>query len=209
MNTETANLYAKKVSRRSIRLKEYGYSQDGAYFITACTRAKTPYFSVYPELKNIVQNELEMLPEHFTTISIGELIVMPNHVHTILVFDNNPDSVGATFTVARRARSGLAPTVGDVIRVFKSLCVHRWLGYIKLNNMHAVGAFWQRNYYEHIIRSEKQLNLVREYIFINPLKWSFDNNNPDFNYDLEYSKKWRWLEGNKNTSHKPSTSSNG
>ena len=75
--------------------------------------------------------------------------------------------------------------------------------------MHAVGAFWQRNYYEHIIRSEKQLNLVREYIFINPLKWSFDNNNPDFNYDLEYSKKWRWLEGNKNTSHKPSTSSNG
>jgi hypothetical protein len=60
--------------------------------------------------------------------------------------------------------------------------------------MNMIGAIWQRNYYEHVIRSEEELNLVREYITFNPLKWSYDRNNPNRVDDSEYLKKWQWLE---------------
>lgn len=56
------------------------------------------------------------------------------------------------------------------------------------------GTFWQRNYYEHVVRSEEELNRIREYIIFNPLKWSFDWENPNRIDDKEYSKKWHWLE---------------
>ena len=59
----------------------------------------------------------------------------------------------------------------------------------------ALTKFWQRNYYEHIIRDEDELNLVREYIVANPLQWVWDKYNPDNISDVEYTKKWSWLEG--------------
>ena len=62
--------------------------------------------------------------------------------------------------------------------MFKSLCVHDWLKYIKENRIDIVGKFWQRNYYEHVIRKEDELNKIREYIQNNPLKWHLDRENP-------------------------------
>jgi putative transposase len=58
-----------------------------------------------------------------------------------------------------------------------------------------IGSFWQRNYYDRIIRNENELNSAREYIIFNPSKWSFDADNPDRIYDKAYSDGWQWLEG--------------
>jgi REP element-mobilizing transposase RayT len=105
---------------------------------------------------------------------------MPNHAHGIII-------VGATLAVAptlvatqdNGAGARPAPTIGDIVGMFKSLCVYDWLRYIKENRIDAIGKFWQRNYYEHIIRNEDRLNKIREYIINNPLKWSLDRENPD------------------------------
>ena len=72
-----------------------------------------------------------------------------------------------------------APTIGKIIGEFKSMCVRDWLRYIKENNLNLRGKFWQRNYYEHVIRSEAELMRIREYIVNNPLRWEYDRENPD------------------------------
>jgi REP element-mobilizing transposase RayT len=178
-----------KHHRKSIRLKEYDYTQEGAYFITPCTRGKKLYFELYPELKHIVQTQWESLPKCFPNIALDAFVIMPNHVHAIII-------VGATLAVAQsRAGASPAPTLGNVVGTFKSLCVNEWLRYIKQNNLNAVGAIWQRNYYEHIVRNELELNQVREYIVTNPLKWYFDRENPSHLIDPVYSMEWKWLEG--------------
>ncbi|MGH7802166.1 MAG: transposase [Thermodesulfobacteriota bacterium] len=159
--------------RKSIRLKEYDYSQLGAYFITICTHNKELYFEQYPELKQIVSRQWQEIPDRYTNIQLDEFIVMPNHIHGIMI-------VGATLAVAQKNRAGArpAPTIGEIIGTFKSRCVHNWLKYIKENRIDSVGKFWQRNYYEHIIRNQDELNKIREYIQNNPLEWHLDRENP-------------------------------
>mgnify|MGYP001569030373 CR=1 FL=1 len=175
--------------RRSIRLKGYDYSQIGAYFVTICTQDRRLYFERYSELRQIVSGRLNKIPDRFEGVLLDEFVVMPNHVHVIIIVGTAlaaaQKNVGATLAVAQsvarnhRAGASPAPTVGNIIGAFKSLCVQDWLKYIKQNNINVVGRFWQRNYYEHIIRNEDRLNKIREYIITNPLKWSLDRENPD------------------------------
>ncbi|MDI6761318.1 MAG: hypothetical protein QMD05_10875 [Candidatus Brocadiaceae bacterium] len=174
--------------RGSIRLKGYDYSRTGAYFITICTQNRRLYFEQYPELRQIVNGRLNEIPDHFEGVLLDEFVVMPNHIHVIIIVGAalaaaQNVNVGATARIApttnNRAGASPAPTVGNIIGAFKSLCVQDWLKYIKQNNVNAVGRFWQRNYYEHIIRNEDRLNKIREYIITNPLKWSLDRENPD------------------------------
>lgn len=75
-----------------------------------------------------------------------------------------------------RATARVAPTVGIIIGQYKSLCVIEWLKYIKENNLDNLGKFWQRNYYEHIIRNETELKRIRQYIIDNPKNWLADRN---------------------------------
>lgn len=165
--------------RRSIRLKNYDYSQDGAYFITICTNNRECYFQKYPPLKTIIKNQWENIPTHYPNVELDEYVIMPNHIHGIILV-----VVGATLAVAQnhyRAGARPAPTIGDIIGSFKSLCVVKWLQYMNKNNIHELGKFWQRNYYEHIIRNEKELNNIREYIINNPLQWKIDHENQNNN----------------------------
>ncbi|MDO8126860.1 MAG: hypothetical protein Q6359_06505 [Candidatus Brocadiales bacterium] len=171
--------------RNSIRLKRYDYSQKGAYFVTICTHDGRPYFEEYPELRQIVTQRLQEIPDRFSGVTLDESVIMPNHVHVITIVGAAlaaaRKNVRATLAVARNYRAGArpAPTIGDIVGMFKSLCIQDWLKHIKQNNIDAVGKFWQRNYYEHIIRDEQELNKIREYIINNPLKWSLDRENPD------------------------------
>ena len=173
--------------RKSIRLKGYDYSREGAYFITICTRNRELYFERYPRLKEITKKQWQKLTGRYSYLMLDEFIIMPNHIHGIII-------VGATlavdpqggrktrpYEVAQKNRAGArpAPTVGEITGKFKSLCVNDWLMYIKENKIEAVGKFWQRNYYEHIIRNEEELSKTREYIQNNPLKWSLDRENPE------------------------------
>jgi putative transposase len=149
----------KKLHRKSIRLKDYDYSEEGAYFITACTKERAPYFA--------------------------------NHLHVILFLDKT--SV-AGLVPAQQTTSMVTPTIGKMFGAYKSLCVKKWSDYFNQNNLSGEYSFWQRNDYEHIIRNQRELNLIREYIAYNPVNWTNDNENPDQVYNDEHLKKWGWLE---------------
>jgi len=173
-----------KHNRHSIRLKSYDYSQFGAYFVTICVKDRRFYFEKYPKLKEIVEKQWLDIPNRFQGIELYEYTIMPNHFHGIIFIKN---SVGATLAVAQnnviapnniRAGARPAPTVGEIVGSFKSLCINDWLKYIKENNINETGKFWQRNYYEHIVRDEKDFNEIREYIIYNYLKWNDDIENP-------------------------------
>ncbi len=182
--------------RRSIRLKDYDYSQPGMYFATICTRDRELYFDRFPILINIVEDEWKNLPQRFPNAIVDEYVIMPNHFHGILIIiDDNPIykmpvlNVGATLAVAPHIGAGArpAPTVqrahkgyrlSDIIGQFKSLTIKKWLNYLNQNNVEAVGRFWQRNYYEHIIRNDRELSMIRNYIINNPFAWDDDIENP-------------------------------
>jgi len=196
-----------KYHRRSIRLKDYDYSQVGAYFITICTRNKKLYFERYSRLRNIVEKQWCNIPYRFKNVELDEFVVMPNHIHGIVVisFDKY---VGATLEVAQKHRAGArpaptggiydhragarpAPTIGKIVGAYKSLCVHHWLAYLKNNNSVAAAKFWQRNYYEHIIRNRKELYRIRKYIADNPPRWMYDRENPNSKPDEEEKRFWK------------------
>ncbi len=174
--------------RRSIHLKEYDYSLPGVYFITICTKNKECLLGeiIDREMKlndigKLVQNYWVEIPNHFSNVMLDKFVVMPNHVHGIIIIGD----VGATLAVApspaitqnQRAGASPAPTsLGQIVGAYKSLCVNHWLKYIKQNKIDGIGKFWQRNYYEHIIRNENELNRIRHYIINNPMNWESDEN---------------------------------
>ncbi|MBI5416687.1 hypothetical protein HZA55_01865 [Candidatus Poribacteria bacterium] len=183
-------------NRKSMRLKNYDYSSSGAYFVTICTHNHECLFEKFVSLKDIVINQWNNIHERFPYIILDEFVIMPNHLHGIFFIGalnnigavNKGQAVGAGLAPAlniERAGARPAPTntmttttIGKIIGQYKSLCVNEWLQYIKKNNIDALGKFWQRNYYEHVIRNEQSLNEIREYIVNNPLKWDLDEYNP-------------------------------
>ncbi len=150
--------------RRSIRLVGYDYAQAGAYFVTVCSRDRSLLLD-NPQVVNVVRDVWQSLVNRLPAISLDEFVIMPNHVHGIIVLQDR----GVV-----RAQQASAPTLGKVLRTFKSLSAieaNRVLGRSRL-------PFWQRNYYEHVIRNEDDFDRVRQYIRDNPLKWAEDPENP-------------------------------
>jgi len=166
-------------NRRSIRLKGYDYSNDGAYFVTVCSYKKELIFSSvgaglasarnYNDLiilkppGKIILNCLNKIPMRFANVEIDEFIIMPNHLHVIIII-NNRNRVDARPT----------PTLGDIICAFKSECVNDYIKYINDNNLIKSGKLWQRNYYDRVIRNDMELNAYRKYINDNPANWVDD-----------------------------------
>lgn len=71
------------------------------------------------------------------------------------------------------------PTLGEIVGGFKSICVVKWLNHIKQNNLNVVGKFWQRNFYDHIVRNEKEFDRICEYIKLNPINWELNKKKPE------------------------------
>lgn len=162
--------------RRSIRLQGYDYSQPGAYFVTIVTHERLCWFEKRP-LRDIAESEWQGLTQRFPTIDLDEFVVMPNHVHFI-VWLCPPDSpAGARFNRAPTVSESFTvnpqrPTLGWVVRTFKAVITRR------VRQIEA-GFAWQRNYYERVIRNDRELNAVRRYIRDNPLCWPEDSENPN------------------------------
>jgi len=149
--------------RRSIRLAGYDYSQAGAYFITICTHNRD--LSLQTErVQEAVRLAWHAQPTRFPTIALDEFTIMPNHIHGIIILGD----------VASRDAASSVPTLGKVVRAFKSISA------IEANKTldRAGQPFWQRGYYEHIIRDDDDLNRIRRYIRENPLNWHSDPDNP-------------------------------
>ena len=131
----------------------------------------------------MVHEEWCALPQQFPAVELDVFILMPNHVHGIIVIaqpGNNPAPVGAGLVPALNgATTRVAPTLGDMVGAFKSRVTVKYVHGVKSNGWLSFhGRVWQRNYYEHIIRDEASLHRVREYIVNNPLQWALDRENP-------------------------------
>ncbi|HWP60686.1 MAG TPA: transposase [Candidatus Acidoferrales bacterium] len=167
-------------------LEGYDYSQPGAYFVTIVTEDRACLFGEVAdgemrsnEAGRMVAAEWEMLQERFTDVELDAFVVMPNHVHGIIVIAT-PPPVGAGLVPAHdRATARVALSVGDVVGAFKSRVTVEYTRGAKTSGWPPFrGHVWQRNYFEHIIRNEESLNRIRQYILDNPTRWAMDRENP-------------------------------
>lgn len=151
--------------RKPTRLKEYDYSSNGYYFITLCVdNHKIVFGDVENEKVSLnnygkeVKKILLGLSERYKSIEIDYYVIMPNHIHCIFILDNGTDK---------------KISISNVIGAFKSLTT------ISLHKLGLVDFKWQRSFYDRIIRDEKELFNIRQYIDQNPLRWDIEKNNPD------------------------------
>lgn len=174
--------------RRSIRLQEYDYSKTGIYYITLCAQNRELFFE-NNDTKELVNNQWQKLPNKFPNINLDEHIIMPNHLHGIIVINNvkgngRGDPCGRPYNDCEKGNHKGYPykmnlRLGDIIGAFKSITTNQYIRGIKINNWPMFNKrLWQRNYYEHIIRNQKSLNKIRIYIKNNPGNWDKDRNNP-------------------------------
>ena len=205
---------AERRRRRSIRLKGYDYSQAGAYFVTICTEDREWV------LGEVVAGEMrpndagaitlavwEDLPRHYGHVRVDVFVVMPNHVHGIIVLTDDVtadvgtgavgvDDVGVgTGAGLKPAPTEHAPTqrrqgLPEVVRAFKTFSARR------INALRGTPgvAVWQRNYYEHVVRDERALDAIRQYVADNPARWVWDRYNPQAaGPDAQAAELWRMV----------------
>ena len=182
----TTDSVDQKRSRRSIRLQGYDYSQAGGYFFTVCTRKRECIFGDVVtgqmrlnEAGRIVQSVCDSLPSFYDGIELDAFVVMPNHVHGVIVIDAG---VGAIHESPLRLEPGSAVRIGHRRRMLLSKIIGRFkmVSAKQINALRGLAgtALWQRNYYEHVVRDEESLSRIRQYIVDNPAQWEFDEENP-------------------------------
>ena len=175
--------------RRSIRLTGYNYAGPGAYFVTICARERKHVLGrvkggkvVLSDVGGIVAESWQWLAERHPYVALDVWVVMPNHLHGIIVI-NDGEPHGDMDTSRSRGASRRAPTVigpplkrkplGQLIGAFKTVSTKR----INQTRGTAGMSFWQRGYYEHIVRNERDMDRIRWYIIDHPLKWPLVRNN--------------------------------
>ena len=192
-----------KHHRRSIRLPVWDYRQAGAYFVTLVTYDRGTLFGqvvngemVLSPFGRVAATMWQRLPSHFSCVRLDEFVVMPNHLHGIIWLVNASGGRGeASSTETRQSESSMPGegegqcaairrmphpckmqpgSLGAIMGNFKSVATRR------INRMrHTPNALvWQRNYYERIIRNERELDAIRRYILDNPNRWDEDGENP-------------------------------
>ncbi len=183
--------------RRSIRLRGHDYSRSGAYYVTICVEDDRCLLGevVLGQMNEndagrMVDRVWRSIPARFPAAELDEHIVMPNHFHGIIKIVGAPlvgAPVGRDVTYDRpeartekRAPTRGAPTFGDMVGAFKSITTDEYIRRVREAAWPRFGGrFWQRNFYEHIVRDEDELEKIRDYIRRNPLMWAIDRYNPD------------------------------
>ena len=158
-----------KFPKRKInRLKSWNYSNNGGYFITICTDNRKHVLSKIcvgdgfpvPQLTKtgqIVDDYIKNINLKYSCVTVSEYVIMPNHIHLLLLIDNN-------------GTGNPSPTVGNIIGWFK----YNTTKSVNEKYKTAGNKLWQRSYYDHIIRDEKDYMEKLNYILSNPLKWIDD-----------------------------------
>lgn len=185
---------ADKHHRHSIRLKGYDYSQAGGYFITINTQNREHLFGEIIDYKMILNDAGRMvetvwneIPIFYHGIEIDVFQIMPDHFHGIIFITNNDDDVRAGPRASPDEPSeipeqpqGVANTLSlpDMVHRFKTMTTKRYTDSVKQNDWPPFNArLWQRNYWEHIIRDARELDIKRNYIIENPARWQNNQNN--------------------------------
>jgi REP element-mobilizing transposase RayT len=187
---------ARRHHRHSLRLPGYDYAQPGAYFVTLCAWQRACVFG------DIADGQMQLndwgrvavecwtsIPAHFERATVDEWVIMPNHLHGILVITEGTSPaavgappigvgatqiVGATHWVAPTPRPGPRPgSIGAIMAQYKSVVTKR----INVLRATSIPPVWQRNYYEHVVRNDREMHVIRQYIHNNPAKWALDRDN--------------------------------
>ena len=154
--------------RKPTRLKQYDYSQNGYYFVTICTHNRKRLFSTIvgqglaPAANNlsafgkIANEEILHLENRYTNIHIDKYVIMPNHIHAIIVINN------------KTAGASPCPTLSDIVCTFKSITTRR------CHTISSSQKIWQTSFHDHIIRDDTDYRKIWNYIDTNPQKWQED-----------------------------------
>ena len=153
--------------RKHPRLANYDYSTAGAYYITICTHNRqcllshivgcglAPIEVRYSEYGQIVEEQLFLLEKRYPSLKIDQYVIMPNHIHAILLLDG---AVG----------DNQRPTITDVVCAYKSLTTR------ECKKVRPIEKLFQTSFYEHVIRGREDYNEIAEYIVNNPKQWELD-----------------------------------
>ena len=157
--------------RKHTRLQNYDYSTTGAYFITICTKDRRCVLSKvvgrglapaetngieYTSFGKIAEHQLLLLEERYPFLSVDQYVIMPNHIHVVLILDN------------QTAGASPRPTVMDIVCAFKSLTTRE----CKKNGFQ--GSLFQTSFYDHVIRDRADYEKRVKYIEENPIRWYYD-----------------------------------
>ena len=177
--------------RRSVRWRGYAYSSEGAYFVTTTLHNGVPLLGRVIDERvrlspagEMVASVWSELPQRFPFVSLDAYVVMPDHVHGILILHNN--SVARAEPLQRTEDDGLpdpelpghargttSNSLGRVMQAFKSLSTRAYGEGVRNAGWPAYeGRFWQRSFYDRVLRNDRELWAIREYIRLNPAKWA-------------------------------------
>ena len=167
--------------RRSIRLPCYDYSQDGWYFVTMCALGHNCLFGKFAdgqiqlyEYGRSIEKCWKWLAEQYDYVHLDRYVIMPNHMHGIIVILRSGSGKGGSRTAPTEDTRKCKP-LSRLIGAFKTVSTKQ----INIIRNTPGQKLWQRNYYEHIIRNEEELNHIRQYIVDNPANWRTDKENPN------------------------------
>ncbi|MDE0009926.1 MAG: transposase [Candidatus Poribacteria bacterium] len=183
--------------RRAMRLRDYDYSQPGAYFVTIRVRHRKCLFGTIiggkmrlNEIGQIVVECWNRIPQHFPSVELGESVIMPNHFHGIISWSitearasHPPENINtrrgevpsSVDTNPVRRGEVPSPALGKIVAYFK----YQSTKHINQHHNTPRTRIWQRNYYDHVIRDDTDLQRLRQYIQDNPMKWALDQLHPD------------------------------
>ncbi|MYA70750.1 transposase [Candidatus Poribacteria bacterium] len=184
--------------RRAMRLRDYDYSQPGAYFVTICARHRKCLFGAITdgkmrlnEIGQIVVECWNHIQQHFPSVELGESVIMPNHFHGIISWgitetrtphpseniNTGRGEVSSSVDISPTTRRGEvpSPSLGKIMAYFK----YQSTKHINRHYNTPGTRIWQRNYHDHIIRDDPDLQRLRQYMQNNPMKWELDQLHPD------------------------------
>ena len=158
--------------RKKLRLSGYDYSSSGCYFVTICTHNNLNLFwtnGLLNSFGRIVESQIEKIEERYWDVKIDKYVIMPNHIHMLVTIgcDALPDDdeILLQETLGEIKHSNLEGIIG-LLKSGVTREIHR------INNKIKV---WQRSYFDHIIRNEKDYNETWDYIEANPIRWEIKN----------------------------------
>ena len=166
-------------------MRGYDYARGGAYFVTIVVQGRLCMFGcvvdgemVLNDAGRMVWRVWEGLADRFPLIDLDEFVVMPNHVHGVIFIR---ESLAVTDAMGGGCARG-GPTLGEVVGAFKSVTTVECGGGVRRMGWRQYDRrLRQRNYFERVVRDERELGLIREYIVKNPVNWESDSENTDGN----------------------------
>ncbi len=173
----------------SARLQTWDYGSNGMYFITICTKNREHYFGeiangqmILSEIGLLANKYWNEIPEHFPFVILDAFVVMPNHVHGIIIMNKNDDHVqtpnlGVSTDIDCRTAAASKKWKPGIL----GLIMNQYKRVVTINARKIYPDFaWQPRYHDHIIRDNESRERIKNYIINNPKKWHQDTFNTPY-----------------------------